>query len=53
MSTVTARPLFDGPIARRAIRDAFLKLNPLHLLRNPMTYVCSWLEVLLVADASA
>ncbi|MFN8652474.1 MAG: potassium-transporting ATPase subunit KdpB [Gemmatimonadales bacterium] len=39
MSTVTARPLFDGPIARRAIRDAFLKLNPLHLLRNPVMFV--------------
>ena len=23
-----ARPLFDGPIARRAVIDSFIKLNP-------------------------
>src|SRR5262245_22907054 len=39
MSQATSRPLFDGPITRRAIRDSFVKLNPLHLLRNPVMFV--------------
>src|SRR5512143_68008 len=33
------RPLFEGAITRRAIRDSFVKLNPLHLLRNPVMLV--------------
>jgi len=33
------RPLFDPPIVRRAIRDAFVKLNPRHMLRNPVMFV--------------
>ncbi|HWA57678.1 MAG TPA: potassium-transporting ATPase subunit KdpB, partial [Gemmatimonadales bacterium] len=39
MSHAKARPLFDGPITRRAIRDSFVKLNPLHMLRNPVMFV--------------
>jgi K+-transporting ATPase ATPase B chain len=32
------RPLFDGPIVRRAVLDAFTKLNPRHQLRNPVMF---------------
>ncbi len=34
-----ARPLFDPAIAGRAIRDAFTKLNPLTLAKNPVMFV--------------
>ena len=37
--TATKRPLFDGRIAKRAIGDAFVKLNPRHMLRNPVMFV--------------
>jgi K+-transporting ATPase ATPase B chain len=33
------RPLFYGPITRRAIRDSFVKLNPRHMLRNPVMFI--------------
>jgi K+-transporting ATPase ATPase B chain len=33
------RPLFDPSIVRRAIRDAFVKLNPRHMVRNPVMFV--------------
>jgi K+-transporting ATPase ATPase B chain len=33
------RPLFDAPIVRRAIRDAFAKLDPRHMVRNPVMFV--------------
>src|SRR6478752_3422085 len=33
------RPLFDPLIVRRAIRDAFVKLNPRHMVRNPVMFV--------------
>src|SRR5499433_1041904 len=33
------RPLFDPPIVRRAIKDAFLKLNPRWVARNPVMFV--------------
>jgi K+-transporting ATPase ATPase B chain len=33
------RPLFDPPIVRRAIRDAFTKLAPRHMVRNPVMFV--------------
>ncbi len=33
-----ARPLFDTRILRRAIRDSFLKLNPVALLKNPVMF---------------
>src|SRR5262247_955391 len=36
---VRKRPLFDPPIVRRAIRDAFVKLNPRHMVRNPVMFV--------------
>jgi K+-transporting ATPase ATPase B chain len=36
---VQKRPLFDPPIVRRAIGDAFVKLDPRHMLRNPVMFV--------------
>jgi K+-transporting ATPase ATPase B chain len=33
------RPLFDGPIVRRAIVDSFRKLDPRHQARNPVMFV--------------
>jgi len=38
-STASARPLFDGPIVRRAVADAFKKLDPRHQVRNPVMFV--------------
>jgi K+-transporting ATPase ATPase B chain len=34
-----ARPLFDGPIVRRALGDAVTKLDPRHQIRNPVMFV--------------
>ncbi len=34
-----ARPLFDPPIVRRAIGDAFAKLNPVLMAKNPVMFV--------------
>jgi K+-transporting ATPase ATPase B chain len=34
-----ARPLFDREIMRRALKDSFLKLNPLILAKNPVMFV--------------
>lgn len=34
-----SRPLFDPDILRRAIRDSFVKLNPVMLLKNPVIFV--------------
>ena len=34
-----SRPLFDGPIVRRALGDAFRKLDPRVQLRNPVMFV--------------
>jgi K+-transporting ATPase ATPase B chain len=36
---IKKRPLFDRPIVLRAIRDAFVKLAPRHMLRNPVMFV--------------
>jgi potassium-transporting ATPase ATP-binding subunit len=36
---IAKRPLFDPPIVRRAIRDAFGKLAPAHMVRNPVMFV--------------
>ena len=33
------RPLFDPSIVRRAIRDAFVKLDPRQVARNPVMFV--------------
>ena len=39
MSSTKAKPLFDGPIVRRAIKDSFVKLNPRNQVRNPVMFV--------------
>ncbi|MGZ3494481.1 MAG: potassium-transporting ATPase subunit B, partial [Thermodesulfobacteriota bacterium] len=33
------RPLFDPPIAKRAIKDAVIKLDPRQVARNPVMFV--------------
>jgi len=33
------RPLFDPPIVRGAVGDAFRKLDPRHMVRNPVMFV--------------
>jgi len=35
----TKHPLFHPPIVRRAVREAFYKLSPRHMLRNPVMFV--------------
>ena len=34
-----ARPLFDPPIVKRAMRDSFAKLNPRTMMKNPVMFV--------------
>ncbi|HKS42129.1 MAG TPA: potassium-transporting ATPase subunit KdpB [Blastocatellia bacterium] len=34
-----AKPLFDPPVVRRAVKDAFKKLNPREVARNPVMFV--------------
>ena len=52
-----ARPLLDPEIAGRAIREAFLKLNPAILVRNPVMFVvevgAALTTILMVRDAIA
>ena len=36
---VRARPLFDREIMRRAIRESFVKLNPMLVAKNPVMFV--------------
>jgi K+-transporting ATPase ATPase B chain len=53
---IQPRPLFEPSILRRAALDAFLKLNPLHQLRNPVMFtvwICSALTTLLYVQALA
>ncbi|HVV82629.1 MAG TPA: potassium-transporting ATPase subunit KdpB [Kofleriaceae bacterium] len=37
--SVAARPLFDPSIVKRAIRDAFGKLDPRRMIKNPVMFV--------------
>jgi K+-transporting ATPase ATPase B chain len=37
--SVSKRPLFDPPIVRRAVYEAVYKLDPRHMLRNPVMFV--------------
>jgi K+-transporting ATPase ATPase B chain len=39
MSQHKPRPLFDPRITRRAVLDAFRKLNPRNMIRNPVMFV--------------
>jgi len=34
-----ARPLFDPPIVRRALKDSLVKLNPRTMMKNPVMFV--------------
>ena len=53
----TSIALFDGAILRRAALDAVLKLNPRHLVRNPVIFVTEVVSILVtilaVRDAVA
>jgi K+-transporting ATPase ATPase B chain len=48
------RPLFDPPIVKRAVRDAFAKLSPRHMMRNPVMFVVLvgsvWTTAALIID---
>ncbi len=37
--TVAPRKLFEGPIVKRAVAEAFRKLDPRHQFRNPVMFV--------------
>jgi len=37
--SLSNRPLFDPPIVRRAVYEAVYKLDPRHMLRNPVMFV--------------
>jgi K+-transporting ATPase ATPase B chain len=37
--TTLKGPLFDPPIVRRAVRESFRKLDPRHMVRNPVMFV--------------
>jgi len=39
MSTMTARPLFEGALVKRALIDSFIKLSPHQQIRNPVMFV--------------
>ncbi len=43
--------LFDGAIIARSTRDAFVKLNPLQLIRNPVIFVTEVVAVLVTVLA--
>src|ERR1017187_805684 len=34
-----SRPLLDPPIVKRAVTDALVKLNPRHMMKNPVMFV--------------
>jgi K+-transporting ATPase ATPase B chain len=61
MSTST-RPLFEGPIVRRALREAVLKLDPRRMIRSPVMFVVEvgsafttllWLHAALTGEGEA
>ncbi|MBT2288912.1 potassium-transporting ATPase subunit KdpB [Paenibacillus albidus] len=39
MSTVQKKRLLSGPILRSAVKDSFVKLNPMTLIKNPVMFV--------------
>jgi K+-transporting ATPase ATPase B chain len=55
--TIAKRSLFDPAIVRRAIGDAFIKLNPRHMVRNPVMFVvfagCVLTTLVLVRDIAS
>jgi K+-transporting ATPase ATPase B chain len=52
---VRARPLFDRELVGRALKDSFVKLNPLTLMKNPVIFVvevgAALTAVFLIRDA--
>jgi K+-transporting ATPase ATPase B chain len=52
---VRARPLFDPPIVKRAVRECFVKLSPATLVNNPVMFVvevgAALISVFLIRDA--
>ncbi|HEY0779404.1 MAG TPA: potassium-transporting ATPase subunit KdpB [Gemmatirosa sp.] len=56
-SNARQRPLFDPPIVRRALRDAVVKLDPRHMVRNPVMFVVlvgsAYTTVVLLRDLAA
>ena len=51
---VQPRPLFEASIVKRAVLEAFKKLNPIHQLKNPVmatVWLCSALTTLLFFQA--
>src|SRR5258708_788151 len=52
-----SRPLFDREILRRATKDAFVKLNPASLMKNPVIFVvevCAAITtIFLIRDVAA
>ena len=56
-STLKARPLFEGPILRRAVVDSFHNLDPRQQIKNPVMFVvlvgAAFVTVLLVFNALA
>ncbi len=49
MAKGVARPLFEPAIVRRAVVDSFIKLNPRHMIRNPVMFVVEVGSVLTTA----
>ncbi|HEY4430889.1 MAG TPA: potassium-transporting ATPase subunit B, partial [Paenibacillus sp.] len=39
MSTVKRKKLLTGPILLSAVKDSFIKLNPVTLIKNPVMFV--------------
>ncbi|MFH1194167.1 MAG: potassium-transporting ATPase subunit KdpB [bacterium] len=39
MKSIDKKPLFDKKILRNALRDSFLKLNPVLMLKNPVMFI--------------
>ncbi|WP_310828621.1 potassium-transporting ATPase subunit KdpB [Paenibacillus pedocola] len=39
MSTVQKKKLLSGPMIRSAVKDSFVKLNPVTLMKNPVMFV--------------
>ncbi|MDP9298015.1 MAG: potassium-transporting ATPase subunit KdpB [Actinomycetota bacterium] len=56
-AAVKARPLFDGPIVKRALVDSLLKLDPRTLMKNPVIFVVEVVSVIvtirIVVDVSS
>ncbi|HWF12829.1 MAG TPA: hypothetical protein VG272_03770, partial [Candidatus Acidoferrales bacterium] len=45
-----SKSIWDGPIARRAVGDSFVKLNPATLMKNPVMFVVEVGSALLTVE---